>query len=148
MCTFGYGYRLEIYNVSFSCNRFNVHIVFENTRKSTISCINQFQHHARTCLVQMVCTEREFGCNETKIEEEYFIIYVEKVLKFTTSVNIIDEEASAIAHIFEKLFISFHRRFNFLSINKFKTFLKQMLRLTCTFLQSLAQEESVSYNKL
>jgi hypothetical protein len=74
----------------------------------------------------MVCIEREFGCDETKIEEEYFIIYVERFLKFITSVNIIDEEANAIAHIFEKLFISFHKRFNFLSINKFKIFLKQM----------------------
>jgi hypothetical protein len=108
----------------------------------------QLAHYARACLVQMVHMKRNYEYNETKVEKEYVIIYVERFLEFITSVNIIDEEANTIAHIFKKLFAIFDKRFNFLPIKKFKTLVEQMSQVTCTFLKNLAQKESVSYNKL
>jgi hypothetical protein len=107
----------------------------------------QLAHHVRTCLIQMVNlsgAEMEFE----GIEMQYFINYMERFLKFITSVNIIDEEASGIANIIKKLFISFRKKFYSLPNDMLKTFLEQMSRLTCTFLESAAQEKSVSYDKL
>ena len=103
----------------------------------------QLAHHARVCLVQMVDITRDYECNKTKIVEGYFIIYVERFLEFITSVNIIDEEANTIAHIFKKLFKFFDKMFNFLPIDKFITLVEQMSRVTCIFLKNWAQKESL-----
>ncbi|OAD58633.1 Exportin-4, partial [Eufriesea mexicana] len=103
----------------------------------------QLAHHVRTCLVQMTNlrgTQMQFKVTEM----EYFTIYVERFLKFVTSINIIDEEASGIANIIKKLFTSFGKKFSSLPNDTLKTFFDQMSRLTCMFLENAAQEESLN----
>ncbi|KAF3420096.1 hypothetical protein E2986_07329 [Frieseomelitta varia] len=100
-------------------------------------------HHVRTCLVQMVNLSGTKTQSE-EMEMQYFISYMERFLKLITSVHIIDEEASGIANIIKKLFTSFQKKFYSLSTDMMKTFLEQMSRLTCMFLENAAQEESLS----
>lgn len=103
----------------------------------------QLAHHVRTCLIQMAnlsSSEMQFK----EIEMQYFTNYMERFLKFITSINIIDEEANGIANIIKKLFTSFRKKFCSLPSDMLKTFLEQMSRLTYMFLENAAQEESVS----
>ncbi|KAK1126040.1 hypothetical protein K0M31_005568 [Melipona bicolor] len=100
-------------------------------------------HHVRTCLVQMVNLSGTKTQSE-EMEMQYFTSYMERFLKLITSVHIIDEEASGIANIIKKLFTSFQKKFYSLSADMMKTFLEQMSRLTCMFLENAAQEESLS----
>ena len=104
-------------------------------------------HHVRTCLVQMVNLSGTKTQSE-EMEMQYFTSYMERFIKLITSVHIIDEEASGIANIIKKLFTSFQKKFYSLSTDMMKTFLEQMSRLTCMFLENAAQEESVSNSKL
>ncbi|XP_043798286.1 exportin-4-like isoform X3 [Apis laboriosa] len=103
----------------------------------------QLAHHVRTCLIQMAnlsSSEMQFK----EIEMQYFTNYMERFLKFITSINIIDEEANGIANIIKKLFTSFRKKFCSLPSDMLKTFLEQMSRLTYMFLENSAQEESLS----
>lgn len=103
----------------------------------------QLAHHVRTCLIQMAnlsSSEMQFK----EIEMQYFTNYMERFLKFITSINIIDEEANGIANIIKKLFTSFRKKFCSLPSDMLKTFLEQMSRLTYMFLENAAQEESLS----
>ncbi|CAK9828307.1 Xpo4 [Anthophora retusa] len=103
----------------------------------------QLAHHARTCLVQMATLNGPIMSTK-ETEMQYLTNYLERFLKFVTSVNIIDEEASGIANIVKNLFTYFRKDFNMLPENILKSFLEESSRLTCIFLENAVQEESLT----
>ncbi|CAK9814579.1 xpo4 [Anthophora plagiata] len=103
----------------------------------------QLAHHARTCLVQMATLNGPIMSTK-KTEMQYLTNYLERFLKFVTSVNIIDEEASGIANIVKNLFTYFRKDFNMLPENILKSFFEESSRLTCIFLENAVQEESLT----
>ncbi|KOC60217.1 Exportin-4 [Habropoda laboriosa] len=103
----------------------------------------QLAHHARTCLIQMA-TLHGVVMSTKEIEVQYLTNYLERFLKFVTSINIIDEEASGIASIIKNIFKHFKKDIPFLSENILKSFLEQSSRLTCMFLENAVQEESLT----
>ncbi|XP_076634880.1 exportin-4 [Colletes latitarsis] len=102
----------------------------------------QLAHHARTCLVQMAGLTGTVLSSE-QVELQYVSNYMQRFLKFITSINIIDQEASGIANIIRNLF-NFHRvSFASLPEGMFTSLMEQLLRLTCLFIENAAQEESL-----
>lgn len=101
----------------------------------------QLAYHARTCLVRLASL-KGITIARKEVELQYLSNYMERFLKFITSVDIIDQEAVGIANIIRTLLIFF--KTNSLPENTFKSFLEQLSRLTCSFLENAAQEELVS----
>lgn len=75
---------------------------------------------------------------------QYLSNYMQRFLKFITSIDIIDQEANEIANIIKNLFTYFNTMFTSLPEDMFTLFMEQLSRLTCLFIENAAQEESVS----
>ncbi|XP_017892623.1 exportin-4-like [Ceratina calcarata] len=99
----------------------------------------QLAHHVRTCLIQMVNIHDDVLSDERVVQ--YYISYLDRFLKLVTSIEIIDEEASGIANITNNLFKE-KRIYGSYPENMLKSFMEQLSRLTCSFLELAAQEES------
>ncbi|XP_029049144.1 exportin-4-like [Osmia bicornis bicornis] len=101
----------------------------------------QLAYHARTCLVRLASLNGAKIPREV-VELQYLSNYMERFLKLITSVDIIDQEAVGIANIIKTLLIFFKTSlYNHLPEDMFKSFLEQLSRLTCSFLENAAQEE-------
>ncbi|XP_076760999.1 exportin-4 [Xylocopa sonorina] len=98
----------------------------------------QLAHHVRTCLIQMV----HLSNVPKDMELQYLTNYTQKFLNFITSIDVIDEEASSIADIMWNLLNC--GTFRSLPEVMLNTFLEQLWRLTCIFLQNSIHEESLS----
>ncbi|XP_053997793.1 exportin-4-like [Hylaeus anthracinus] len=102
----------------------------------------QLAHHARTCLVQMASLSGTIMSSQ-QVELQYLSNYMLRFLKFITSINIIDQEANGIANIIRNLFNFFRKNFKSLPDDMFTSFMEQLSRITCLFIENAAQEESL-----
>nr|XP_012135271.1 PREDICTED: exportin-4-like isoform X2 [Megachile rotundata] len=100
----------------------------------------QLTYHARACLGQLANVNTATDSKTV----QYVSNYMERFLKFVTSVDIIDQEAVGIANIVKELIIF---QTKYLSEDIIKLLLEQLSRLTYLFLESAAQEKSLAVDE-
>lgn len=103
----------------------------------------QLAHHARTCIIHLASLHGPILSTE-EMKLQYVSNYLQRFLKFITSINIIDQEASGIALIIKHLFIFYHEIFKSLPEDVLKLFMDQLSQMTCMFIENTLKEDSVS----
>lgn len=104
----------------------------------------QLAHHARNCLVQLASLNHSiFSNDEQRIS--YLTNYVQGFLNLVCNIDVIDHEALGIANIVRQL-MGYFRPSGIAALpeNLFRSFLEQVTRLTCLFLENAVQEEPVN----
>ncbi|XP_076244217.1 exportin-4 isoform X2 [Calliopsis andreniformis] len=105
----------------------------------------QLAHHMRCCLLQLANVNNSMMSQEIKLQ--YFTNYLQRFLKLITSINIIDEEANAIATIIKTQFTYNRGMLKLLPEDMFKLFMEQLVRITCMFIENTLKEESSCTNE-
>nr|XP_031849996.1 exportin-4-like isoform X2 [Nomia melanderi] len=100
----------------------------------------QVARSARTCLVQLASLGGPIFSSK-EIRAQYFSNYIRRFLEFITNIDVIDEEASAIADIVSNLTRAIHENIVSLPEDILKAFLEQICRLICLYIENSAQEE-------
>lgn len=101
----------------------------------------QLAHHAMNCLVQLSSLQKIFTTEQTELQ--YLTNYIQRFLKLVSNINIIDQEANGITNIIKKINCFFQSSLNSLPEDLLKSFMEQMTRLTCLFIEGAAREELV-----
>ncbi|XP_018330487.1 exportin-4-like [Agrilus planipennis] len=97
-------------------------------------------HYALTCLVQLASLNGSImGDDDLRIQ--YFTTYMENFLKLTNSVNIRNKESIGISNIVRKLQLYFARDLQKIPKNIQESFLDDITRITCFFVEGAAKEE-------
>ncbi|GAB1860941.1 Exportin-4 [Camponotus japonicus] len=99
----------------------------------------QLAHHAMNCLVQLSSLSRIFTTEQTELQ--YLTNYMQRFLKLVSNINIIDQEANGITNIIKKINCFFQSSLNSLPEDLLKSFMEQMTRLTCLFIEGATREE-------
>lgn len=102
----------------------------------------QLAHHAMNCLVQLASLHGRILTTE-EIKLQYLTNYMQRFLKLISSIDIIDQEASGITNIIKKIKCYFKSSLNSLPQDLLKSFMEEMTRLTCLFIEGAAQEELI-----
>ncbi|KAM0733116.1 Exportin-4 [Formica fusca] len=100
----------------------------------------QLAHHAMNCLVQLSSLHGRIFTTE-QIKLQYLTNYLQRFLKLVSNINVIDQEANGITNIIKKINCFFQSSLNSLSEDLLKSFMEQMTRLTCLFIEGAAREE-------
>lgn len=104
----------------------------------------QLAHHAINCLVQLASLHGRILSTE-QVKLQYLTNYMQRFLKLISSIDVIDQEASGITNIIKKINCFFQSSLNSLPQDLLKSFMEQMTRLTCLFIEGAAQEELVIF---
>ncbi|KAG7189043.1 hypothetical protein KM043_008634 [Ampulex compressa] len=100
----------------------------------------QLAYRARNSLIRLASLDgKVMPSEEAKLQ--YFTEYMQKFLKFISSINIIDEEATGIANIVQNIITFFPKFVSPQPEEILRLFMEQMTRLTCLFIENAAQEE-------
>lgn len=102
----------------------------------------QLAHHAMNCLVQLSSLHGRIFTTE-QIKLQYLTNYLQRFLKLVSNIHVIDQEANGITNIIKKINCFFQSSLNSLSEDLLKSFMEQMTRLTCLFIEGAAREELV-----
>lgn len=103
----------------------------------------QLAHHAMTCLVQLASLHGRILTTD-QVKMQYLTNYIQRFLKLVTSIDMNDQEASGIANIIRKITTFFESSLKNLPEELLKSFMEQMTRLTCLFIEGAAQEDAVN----
>jgi len=102
----------------------------------------QLAHHAMTCLIQLASLHGKI-LNTEQVKMQYLTNYMQRFLKLISNIEINDQEANGISNIIRKINNFFQSSLKSLSEDLYKSFMEQIIRLTCLFIECAAQEESV-----
>lgn len=102
----------------------------------------QLAHHAINCLGQLASLHGKILSTD-QIKLEYLTNYLQRFLKLIACIEISDQEAIGITNIIRKIHAFYHSSLSSLSQDLLKSFLEQLTRLTCMFIEGAAREESV-----
>ncbi|XP_018403866.1 PREDICTED: exportin-4-like [Cyphomyrmex costatus] len=101
----------------------------------------QLAHHAMNCLIQMASLHGRI-LNGEQVKVQYLTNYIQRFLKLVLSIEISDQEANGITNIIKKINHFFQSSLKSLPEDLYKSFMEQITRLTCLFIECAAQEES------
>ncbi|XP_018372809.1 PREDICTED: exportin-4-like [Trachymyrmex cornetzi] len=102
----------------------------------------QLAHHAMNCLIQLASLHGRI-LNGEQVEVQYLTNYMQRFLKLILSIEISDQEANGITNIIKKINHFFQSSLKSLPEDLYKSFMEQVTRLTCLFIECAAQEESI-----
>lgn len=102
----------------------------------------QLAHHAVNCLGQLASLHGKILSTD-QIKLEYLTNYLQRFLKLIACIDINDQEAIGITNIVRKLQAYYNSYMSSLSQDFLKSFVEQLTRLTCMFIEGAAREESV-----
>ncbi|EZA56944.1 Exportin-4 [Ooceraea biroi] len=102
----------------------------------------QIAHHAMNCLVQLASLHGTVMFSEHD-KLKYLTNYMERFLTLVRSIDINNQEASGITNIIRKINCYFRSSFNFLPKALYISYVQEVTRLTCLFINSTVQEESI-----
>ncbi|XP_011701811.1 PREDICTED: exportin-4-like isoform X1 [Wasmannia auropunctata] len=102
----------------------------------------QLAHHAMNCLIQLASLHGKI-LNADQVKVQYLTNYMQRFLKLVLSIEISDQEANGITNIIRKINYFFQSSLKSLPEDLYKSFMEQITRLTCLFIECAAQEESI-----
>ncbi|XP_011647101.1 exportin-4-like isoform X1 [Pogonomyrmex barbatus] len=102
----------------------------------------QLAHHAMNCLIQLASLHGRI-LNGEQLKVQYLTNYMQRFLKLVSTIEISDQEANGITNIIRKINYFFQSSLKYLPEDMLKSFLEQITRLTCLFIECAAQEESI-----
>ncbi|KAL0106778.1 hypothetical protein PUN28_015377 [Cardiocondyla obscurior] len=102
----------------------------------------QLAHHAMNCLIQLASLHGKTLSVE-QVRVQYLTNYMQRFLKLVLSIEIGDQEANGITNIIRKINYFFQSSLKSLPEDLYKSFIEQITRLTCLFIECAAQEESI-----
>ncbi|XP_012525953.1 exportin-4 isoform X2 [Monomorium pharaonis] len=100
----------------------------------------QLAHHAMNCLIQLGSLHGKVLSVE-QVKLQYVTNYMQRFLKLVSSIEINDQEANGITNIIKKINYFFQSLLKSLPGGLYETFIEQITRLTCLFIECAAQEE-------